>query len=29
MTWNLDFISEENFYNHVKLTIIKYGDKIV
>ena len=23
MTWNLDFISEENFYNHVKSTINK------
>lgn len=28
MTWNLDFISEENFYNHVKLTINKYGEKL-
>lgn len=26
--WNLTFISEENFTNHVKATIDKYGDKL-
>ena len=26
--WNLSFISEEDFYNHVKLTIDKYGEKL-
>ncbi len=28
MTWNLTFISEENFTNHVKATIDKYGEKL-
>ena len=26
--WNLTFISEEDFTNHVKATIDKYGDKL-
>lgn len=26
--WNLSFISEEDFYNHVQLTIDKYGEKL-
>lgn len=26
--WNLSFISEEDFYNHVKLTITKYDEKL-
>ena len=26
--WNLSFISEQNFKNHVKATIEKYGDKL-
>lgn len=26
--WNINFISEENFNNHVKLTIDKYGEKL-
>lgn len=26
--WNLSFISEENFTNHVKATIEKYGEKL-
>ena len=25
--WNLTFISEEDFTNHVKATIEKYGEK--
>ena len=28
MTWKLDFISEEDFYNHVQATIEKYGEKL-
>lgn len=28
MAWNLDFISEEDFRNHVRATIIKYGEKL-
>ncbi len=28
MDWNIDFISEENFVNHVKATIEKYGEKL-
>ena len=27
-TWNLTFISEEDFTNHVKATIEKYGEKL-
>lgn len=26
--WNLSFIDEDDFYNHVRLTIDKYGDKL-
>ena len=26
--WNLGFISEEDFNNHVKATIGKYGEKL-
>ena len=26
--WNLNFISEEDFTNHVKATIEKYGEKL-
>lgn len=26
--WNVSFISEEDFYNHVQLTIDKYGEKL-
>lgn len=26
--WGLSFISEEDFYNHVRLTIDKYGEKL-
>ena len=26
--WNLTFISEEDFTNHVKATIEKYGEKL-
>ncbi|MBT1030196.1 Eco47II family restriction endonuclease [Streptococcus salivarius] len=26
--WDLSFISEEDFYNHVQLTIDKYGEKL-
>mgnify|MGYP004627028153 CR=1 FL=1 len=26
--WNLSFISEENFTNHVKAAIEKYGEKL-
>lgn len=28
MAWDLDFISEEDFKNHVKATIMKYGEKL-
>lgn len=28
MTWNLSFITEEDFMNHVKATIDKYGEKL-
>ncbi|MCD8378316.1 MAG: Eco47II family restriction endonuclease [Candidatus Gastranaerophilales bacterium] len=28
MAWNLDFISEENFKEHVRATIMKYGEKL-
>lgn len=28
MAWNLSFISEEDFTNHVKATIDKYGEKL-
>ncbi len=28
MMWNFDFISEEDFTNHIKNTIIKYGEKL-
>lgn len=28
MGWSISFISEENFTNHVKLTIEKYGEKL-
>ena len=28
MTWPLNFISEKDFYNHVKATIEKYGEKL-
>lgn len=28
MDWNLSFISEEDFINHVKATIDKYGEKL-
>lgn len=28
MSWDLPFISEEDFFEHVKLTIEKYGDKL-
>ncbi|MBO6108015.1 MAG: Eco47II family restriction endonuclease [Eubacterium sp.] len=28
MSWNLSFISEEDFTNHVKATIDKYGEKL-
>ncbi len=28
MAWNLSFISEENFKNHVRATIMKYGEKL-
>ena len=28
MSWNLDFISEEDFKNHVRATIMKYGEKL-
>lgn len=28
MAWNLSFISEEDFINHVKATIDKYGEKL-
>ncbi|MCM1022816.1 MAG: Eco47II family restriction endonuclease [Prevotella sp.] len=28
MSWDISFISEKDFYEHVKLTIEKYGDKL-
>lgn len=28
MSWNLNFISEEEFKNHVRATIMKYGEKL-
>ena len=28
MGWNLNFISEEDFKNHVRATIMKYGEKL-
>lgn len=28
MTWNLPFISKENFKKHVQATILKYGEKL-
>lgn len=28
MAWSLDFISEEDFKDHVRATIIKYGEKL-
>ena len=28
MTWPLNFINEKDFYNHVKATIEKYGEKL-
>ena len=28
MAWNLSFITEEDFTNHVKATIDKYGEKL-
>lgn len=28
MAWNLSFISEEEFKNHVRATIMKYGEKL-
>ena len=28
MDWNLDFLSEEDFRNHVRATIMKYGEKL-
>ena len=28
MTWNLPFISGENFKKHVQATILKYGEKL-
>ncbi len=28
MSWTLPFISEEDFTNHVKATIDKYGEKL-
>lgn len=28
MAWNLSFISEEDFKNHVRATILKYGEKL-
>ncbi len=27
--WNLSFISEEDFYKHVRLTIENYGEKLM
>lgn len=28
MSWNLSFISEQEFTDHVRATIQKYGDKL-
>lgn len=28
MSWNLNFITEEEFVNHVQATILKYGEKL-
>ena len=28
MDWKLNFISEEEFKNHVRATIMKYGEKL-
>ena len=28
MSWDLEFISEENFKKHVRATIMKYGGKL-
>lgn len=28
MKWDLNFISEEDFKNHVRATIMKYGEKL-
>ena len=28
MSWDLEFISEENFKKHVRATIMKYGEKL-
>ena len=28
MAWNLSFISEDDFKNHVRATIMKYGEKL-
>lgn len=28
MSWKLNFISEEEFKNHVRATIMKYGEKL-
>ena len=28
MAWNLNFISEEELKNHVRATIMKYGEKL-
>ena len=28
MAWKLDFISEEELKNHVRATIMKYGEKL-
>ncbi len=28
MAWNLDFLTEEDFKNHVRATILKYGEKL-
>ena len=28
MAWNLDFISQDNFKQHVQATILKYGEKL-
>lgn len=28
MAWNLEFISEENFKEHIRATIMKYGEKL-
>ena len=29
MAWDIDFISEEDFHNHVANTVKQYGDKLV